>query len=166
MRGELPQCRQRSNFQSVRFRSTQIAHGRKDSATLARDFFIGRAGNALLVFGGAAGGGNEVGMGVDQARQDHAPAQIQFFRAACIGKARYPDSCPYREDVAVAHEHGAVAHEAGISHGRTAPRDAAAKCKKFFATRDQKVSSHSAAIIAQLGSFNYSLNISDNESLF
>src|SRR5260370_12011590 len=97
-------------------------------------------------------------MRVDQARQDHAPAQIQFFRAACIGKARYPDSCPYREDVAVAHEHGAVAHEAGISHGLTAPRDAAAKCKKFFSTLHQKLPTHRPTLIPHLRSFNYSLN--------
>ena len=90
-----------------------------------------------------------MGVGVDKAGQNHAPAQVKFFRFASFGKARHAVSRPNRDDVAVAHQYGAIAHEAGISRCRAAPRDIAAKCEEFFAARNQKGLGHDMAIMAQ-----------------
>jgi hypothetical protein len=54
-----------------------------------------------------------------------------------------------RNDVSVAHKHGAIAHKTGISHRRTAPGNVAAKGEEFFAARNQKGLGHDMAIMAQ-----------------
>jgi hypothetical protein len=88
-------------------------------------------------------------MGVDKAGENHAPAEIEFFRFARFGKAYHAVSRSSRNDGAVAHQYGAIAHKTGISHRRTAPGNVAAKRKKLFAARDKKGPSHVTAIIAQ-----------------
>jgi hypothetical protein len=88
-------------------------------------------------------------MGVDKAGQNHAPAQIEFFRFASFGKARHAVSRSSRNDVSVTHQYGAIAHKTGISHRRTASGNVAAKCEEFFAARNQKGLGHDMAIMAQ-----------------
>src|SRR5712671_334266 len=146
---ELPQCRERSCFQRFRFCLPQCADCRENSAAFARDFFVGCASNALFVFGGAAGGENQVSMGVDKAGQDYASTQIQCFCDARFGKARHLATRSRRDDGAVAYQYGAIAHNTKVSHCIAATRDAAAKSKKFLAPCDEKRLGHSDTIMAQ-----------------
>ena len=88
-------------------------------------------------------------MGVDEARQYNASAQIQFPRAARFRKPGDLAPRSGRDNIAVAHEYGAVAHKTGISRRRAAPGDVATKRKEFFAARDQEGLGHDAAIMDQ-----------------
>src|SRR5207245_4207496 len=84
VRGEIFEGSERSLLERVRAGRPQLAHSEKDAATASRDLFVAGAGDALFVFACAAGGRDQVRVWIHEAWQDHAPAQVEFFRAAIL----------------------------------------------------------------------------------
>src|SRR5579872_4706354 len=149
MGGELPQRRDCFRFQRFRFCSTERADRRENSAASTRDFFVACTGNALFVFGSAAAGKNQVSVRVDKSGQNHAPTQIQFSCAARFRKARHLVTCSRRDDSAVAHEYGAIAHKTHILHCFAATWDPAAESQEFLAPGDEKGLGHRGTITSE-----------------
>ena len=76
---------------------------------LLRDLFVGGAGDALFVFVGAAARENQVRVRIDEAGEDHASGEIEFFGAARL--AQFFDAAARADggDAVFVDEDGAVA---------------------------------------------------------
>ena len=88
-----------------------------DAAAFARDFLVAGAGDALFVFRGAAGGENQVRVGIDEAGKNDATGEIEFFGAA--RGAEFFDAAARADgsDAIFVNEDGAVANDAEFTEG-------------------------------------------------
>jgi hypothetical protein len=88
---------------------------RLDPAAALRDFLVGCAGNALLVFRGAAGGENQMCVRIDEARQYDAAAKVEFFGAPRVAQSLHLSAWANGLDAAAANEQGAVADDVQVA---------------------------------------------------
>src|SRR3984885_2215521 len=115
--------RRRPLAKSTGTREPKFLYRGTDSAARARDLGIRLSGNALLVFGCAAGRENQVGVCIDKAWQDHAAAEVQLF-----GPTRFlhPFDAATRADCSDAvsvDQQRAIADEPQFRQGFPASRD-------------------------------------------
>ena len=111
---EVAKIFQRTAFQVGRGGSAKFFYAVADAAARMRDFFIRGAGDAHFVFRGAALGKNEVGVGIDEAGENDASAEIQFFGAAGSRKLFDFFAGADGDDPVFVEDHGTVADDAEI----------------------------------------------------
>src|SRR5580704_1325423 len=114
-------------FQGIVGRGAKFFYGVENASAFAGNLFVAGALDFELIFFGAAGSVNEVGMRVDEAGKDNAAANIDFFGlcGVFVGFNLFArTNCDY---AVVANQEGALFYDAEIRERRTAPRCAAAQ---------------------------------------
>ncbi len=110
-----------------------------DAAAFAGYFFVAGAGVALFVFGSAAGGENQVRVGIDEAGENDATGEIEFFGAA--RGAEFFDAAAGADGgyAVFADEDGAVADDTEFAEGFAAAGNWAAESQQLRAAGDQPI---------------------------
>jgi hypothetical protein len=94
-----------------------------------RNFFVGGAGDAVLVFIGAGGRKDKVRVRIYKAWKDNGPAQVQLPGLAGQRMAFHVAAAANRRDAAFAHKERGVADHSGIGERPPAARNRPAKGK-------------------------------------
>src|SRR5690348_5083315 len=139
MRGEFAQVRERAVVQRSRRGLAQAFHARQNAATGASDLFVGGAEDALFVFGSAAGGENQVRMRIDEAGQENASAQVEFFGATSSAKPLDSSARPDGGDAVATDEDGPIANDFQVAQGGAATGNGTAQGEQLRAARNQQV---------------------------
>src|SRR3989304_4355761 len=114
-------------------------HRLPDKVDGGQALHIAAALQAHLEFGSPITGPDGVGVGVDEAREDHPTRGIQFLVGPIPSweGGRWADG----QDAAVVDRHGSVGHNAQLSEGAAALRPAGERCQ-LRCRMDQEVDAH------------------------
>lgn len=85
--GELLEVREGAGLEMGGGRSAKFADAIENASARAGDFFVGGAGDALFVFGGAGARMDEVRVRIDETGNDNTASEVEFARAAGFGHA-------------------------------------------------------------------------------
>ena len=136
---EFAKVRERGVVECVRGGLAKPLDGGMNSAAAVSDFFVGSAGDALFVFGGAAAGKNQMRVGIDEPWEDDAPAQVQFFRATRCAPAFDAAARSHSCDAIATDENGAIPDNLEVAQRFAAAGSRAAQGEEFRAACDQQV---------------------------
>src|SRR5271156_5441577 len=114
VRREFPKVRKGARTQTLCRCPPQLLH-RGTNPARPGDVFVSYSGNALLVLCGAAGGKNQVCVGVDKSRKNYAAAEIQFFSASRFTHSFDAAPGPDRRDPVTADQNCAVSNNSKLA---------------------------------------------------
>ena len=137
--GEVFEIFQRTLFEVLVRRFAKFFYGVANAAAFARDFFVGGAGDAHFVFGGAALGKNQVRVRVDKAGQDDAAVHVQLFGTASVRVLFDFLARPDGDDAVFVRQDRAVFKDAEVGESFAAARNGSAQRENLRCAGDEPV---------------------------
>lgn len=117
--------------------AAEFADAIDNATSVAGDFLVGGAGDALLVFSGTRAGVDEVGVRIDESGENNAAVEVEFAGAAGFGEAFDAAAQADGGDAAFANEERAIAKNARVGERASAVRRGPAEGENFRAIGDE-----------------------------
>src|ERR1700677_1703908 len=114
MRGEDSQIIDGARFQCVGRGAAAVLHGGANAAACPGDLFVGGAGDAVFVFVGPAARENQMGVGIDEAGQNHFAFKVELLGFARGGKFFEAAARADRRDAVFVNQNRAIANDGQI----------------------------------------------------
>jgi hypothetical protein len=139
VRREFVEVHSRPSLQLLCRSAPQPFDGGANSTTGTGDLLIRCPADSLVVFGCAATGKNQMGVRVNESRQDHAAMEVQLFRASRAAQPFDPPARTDRGNPVVANQQRAIADDPKFAEPTPAPRDGPAQRQEFGAAGNQPI---------------------------
>jgi hypothetical protein len=135
--GESAKIGEGARFEKIGMSGAKFSHRREDSTAGFGNLLVGGPGDAAFMFVGAAIRKDEVSVRIDEAGEDYAIAEVEFFGFSCEGVAFDFFARAHGYDASALNDECAIADDGGIGKRFSATRRGSSERQEFRAASDE-----------------------------